>query len=1202
MNLLKSVFLSAALIGAASFTPAVASIGLTPASPKVTEDFNSMWSNDGPTLSLPEGWRVDRNLTSPRRVGSWNEAAAEVMYAGGVSLASNAKNGTWNFGADNSDRAIGGLTTTVANGTRGVSLLTQLSNDDAAKIITSLDLSYNIEKYRKGANAAGFQVQLFTSTDGEKWTAAGDNFLTSFAPDNETAGAAVVPISTTEVSNRALRTHVLPGQTIYLAWNISVASGTTPDKAPGLAIDDIVINATFADTDPDWEDPTTPEINHSGIYLRGVDGWDAVEEWEFNKLSETTFELKGKLISGTFKVADANWSSSCNYGSNGSSIMMGEPYVLKPGVDDNISCGGNAYNCSRILLTIENGTATLTLYPNESMENLKSIYLVGDFNGWNYMNTDGKLDLDETTGSFNGRVTLRAGEGGLSHWLVYQRLGMAGAWGLDKDATSASPLQGALVKGATGKIATTPGTYDVTISLLPEGTGKYTLTPVEAVATALSVAPEYTVLVPKNPESVKILSLNNSLIHYNDQSAMFNAIAQKAGKDAEWVKHTLLGKSLATHWEEGDGMAADGLPGAKMMVRSQPWSHIILQEQSSLPRTDLATFRANVERWVNYIREYCPNPNAVIIMPVNWAYSGDWSNFTAFNEKFMANYREVADEFGLVLCPVMTAYQNCFDEGGAQSLAGWFQDDRHPTPMSTFMAACMEYGLIFNEDPANIAYVPSDVNASDASVMTKAASKALAGFTQTVNHHTGTVRLNAKVKDAFGLELSNQPVEYSLSDANASVSPEGVFTSTTPGQYTVTVKSAGFEKQAVVKVAEAVTEMVELPAISFDKETTVYEQDFNSLGEAAEAKLPEGWRIDRTDAPRAVGSFLTAADHTTYAGGVSLPSNAKNGVWNFGPDASDRAVGGITTGVANGTRAVNVYAHLLNNGSKKFTSVNLSYDIEKYRNGNNAAGFSVTLYTSVDGRNWTAAPAEFTTFFPASASTAGAAVVPIETVAVSSTLPVDFVPGIDLYLAWNISVASGSDCQGAPALGVDNVRIEAVPETVPVYDWHIYVEDQTGYDALGLYAYGDKEIWGAWPGQAPIDEQVLDGVTYKVFGHNEATGSYNIILNNWNRSLQLPDYPIRGGQDYYFRATPSSLILLKSGVDEVSVDETRKIVLNGSTVECAEADSIRIYSLTGMLMHEANAAATSVDTLPKGVYIAVATGTTFSDTRRFVKR
>lgn len=32
------------------------------------------------------------------------------------------------------------------------------------------------------------------------------------------------------------------------------------------------------------------------------------------------------------------------------------------------------------------------------------------------------------------------------------------------------------------------------------------------------------------------------------------------GKDASWTRHTLLGKSLATHWDEGDGLAADGTP------------------------------------------------------------------------------------------------------------------------------------------------------------------------------------------------------------------------------------------------------------------------------------------------------------------------------------------------------------------------------------------------------------------------------------------------------------------------------------------------------------------------------------------------------------------------------------------------------------------------------------------------------------------
>ncbi len=53
-----------------------------------------MWDGAAGTLTLPDGWRVDRNLDAPRRVGAWNDAATEVMYAGGVSLASNAKNGT----------------------------------------------------------------------------------------------------------------------------------------------------------------------------------------------------------------------------------------------------------------------------------------------------------------------------------------------------------------------------------------------------------------------------------------------------------------------------------------------------------------------------------------------------------------------------------------------------------------------------------------------------------------------------------------------------------------------------------------------------------------------------------------------------------------------------------------------------------------------------------------------------------------------------------------------------------------------------------------------------------------------------------------------------------------------------------------------------------------------------------------------------
>ena len=91
---------------------------------------------------------------------------------------------------------------------------------------------------------------------------------------------------------------------------------------------------------------------------------------------------------------------------------------------------------------------------------------------------------------------------------------------------------------------------------------------------------------------------------------------------------------------------------------------------------------------------------------------------------------------------------------------------------------------------------------------------------------------------------------------------------------------------------------------------------------------------------------------------------------------------------------------------------------------------------------------------------------------------------------------------------------------------------------MGVYAYGDKEIWGAWPGQAPVDEQTIEGIAYKVFGHDGDSGSFSLIVNNWNRSKQLPDYPIVGGRDYYFTASPEALVeKTVSGIEEVVADE-----------------------------------------------------------------
>lgn len=1038
---------------------------LTATNATITENFDGMWDagRSEATLTMPNGWRMERQMGAPRMIGAYSAASTELMYAGGISLASNAKNGTWNFGssATPSDRAVGGLSTTVDGGTRCVSVMTQLVNGGTDPV-NQLTISYDIEKYRKGDNEAGFTVQLYYSYDGSTWKKAGDDFKTDYAKDDATIGAEVVPISTTTVSNKQLNTAVAVGSSIYLAWNISVSSGTSPNKAMGLALDNISLTASFGEPTitPGDDDTSRPPFVSSGIFLRGeVNGWGAVTEWEFSNEGNGTYVLYDKELSGAFKVADATWSAACNYGSNGSAITIDKPYALVLGTNDNISCA-YTYDCARVVLTMTDGGASLLL---ESK-------------------------------------------------------------------------------------AVEPGEPSVLQSV--------TLMPADVT------------LVPQLPEKVKVLSLNNSLIHYNDQAAMFNDIAKAMGKDAWWLKHTMLGKPLSAHWDEGDGLGGDGNPSAKMLIRNEAWSHIILQEQSGLPRTNVEAFRSNVKKWVAYIREYCPNPNAVIIVPLNWAYSGDWANFTDFNKMFLDNYMSVARETGVTICPVGVAYQQAFDDGGAEALAPWFQDDRHPTDMSTYMAACMEYGLIFGEDPATITAHPAAVSDAAATAMRDYASKALKGFTNIVDHTAATVRYQAVGFDQYGKEM-DAPADlvYALTDGGV-LDASHVFKSNgTEGTYTVTAKNETYNLSATVKVTHAETEVVTFPAIELNADNLSAQEDFNLMGTAADATLPTAWRIDRqTSAPRTLGAYAVALDKTMYAGGASLPSNAKNGLWNFGQDdSSDRAIGGISTGVADGTRCVNVYAHFLNTGVKNIENLRISYDVEKYRKGNNAAGFTVQMYYSIDGRNWISAGNDFCTTFAADAATEGYATVPGDVRPVSAVLDAKLQPGVDFYLAWNITVTSGDNAAGAMALAIDNFQLKGELPAIPTAKHYIYAIDETGYDALGLYAWGDGELFGAWPGESWVDEKIIDGNVYKVFLLDAESGSYNLIFNNWNNGLQVPDFGITANRDYYLRVTATAV--------------TEVIPTGIKTVSQPTNETVYVYDFQGRKV------GTTDSRLPKGLYI-----------------
>ena len=130
-----------------------------------------------------------------------------------------------------------------------------------------------------------------------------------------------------------------------------------------------------------------------------------------------------------------------------------------------------------------------------------------------------------------------------------------------------------------------------------------------------------------------------------------------------------------------------------------------------------------------------------------------------------------------------------------------------------------------------------------------------------------------------------------------------------------------------------------------------------------------------------LGPFC-AVDTTERRAGNNMSSSATNGIYNYGAGgadtATDRAVGGISSGSA--SKSVNVYVQLTNNGSTSINNFTISYNVEKYRNGSNTAGFTIQMYYSTDGSTWTSAGDDFKTSFPADANTNGFASAPGATV------------------------------------------------------------------------------------------------------------------------------------------------------------------------------------------------------------------------------
>jgi hypothetical protein len=106
--------------------------------------------------------------------------------------------------------------------------------------------------------------------------------------------------------------------------------------------------------------------------------------------------------------------------------------------------------------------------------------------------------------------------------------------------------------------------------------------------------------------------------------------------------------------------------------------------------------------------------------------------------------------------------------------------------------------------------------------------------------------------------------------------------------------------------------------------------------------------------------------------------------------------------------------------------------------------------------------------------------------------------------------------------GVEEIGAEP---TVKHDGYAVFVYDETGWDALNLYMWGDtNNLNGEWPGMEVTGEQTINGITYKYFDMGEAnTGlGENLIFSNAG-SNQLSDYAYTIDHDVYLHITTSGV-------------------------------------------------------------------------------
>lgn len=191
---------------------------------------------------------------------------------------------------------------------------------------------------------------------------------------------------------------------------------------------------------------------------------------------------------------------------------------------------------------------------------------------------------------------------------------------------------------------------------------------------------------PLPPE--RILFVGNSYTYYNGGVGTHVAGLAMAADSSRAVtagEVALAGYTLEDHWNDDRTTWA---------IAAGQWDVVVLQEHSARPLTDperMNAYARELDRWIT------SNGSRTAFF-MTWAPAEDPDAIDAI----AAAYSHIGQELDAAIAPVGLAWKRCGQEN--PDLVLYESDGKHPSPAGTYLAACVLYSVLWNENPAGNSY------------------------------------------------------------------------------------------------------------------------------------------------------------------------------------------------------------------------------------------------------------------------------------------------------------------------------------------------------------------------------------------------------------------------------------------------------------------------------------------------------------------